>query len=142
MKNLKSFNESNREFYEKIDISWKDIEVIKSSPYKNTVYECVFTDSEISLRPISLMSFSVIASKFNRIHTSYPLSSEYRGIGLGYKCYKSVINEVGYVSSDEEGTNIYSRNVWKHLIKDKDYYSFEIKKACDYIKILHEEKMS
>ena len=75
---------------------------------------------------VNLIRFVVHSSNLNRIHTDTALPDEYRNIGLGYKCYKAVIDKVEWVRSDEDGSNKNSRSIWKRLIKDNDYYTFGI----------------
>jgi hypothetical protein len=114
------------------EMDWSEI-IIRNND--GDFFECLYRNKELSLSDIYLMSFCVIRksyedsrNEFNRIHTRSSLTYEFRGLGIGYKCYKAVINKIGYASSDEFGTNENSRNIWKNLIKDKDYYSFETNK--------------
>ena len=83
-----------------------------------------------------IMEFIIEDENFNRIHTAWggSLHQSLRGAGIGYKCYKAVINHVGWVRSSEEGTNELSRNIWKNLIKDTDYWTFEVETQEGYAK--------
>lgn len=94
-------------------------------------YFCIYSNKEYFLSDKFLTSIDVCNSEgsglFNRIHVHQPLYIEYRDIGLGYKCYKAVINDAGWARSSEFATNENSRRIWKNLIKDKDYYAFEVK---------------
>lgn len=65
----------------------------------------------------------------NRLHTLAGLSDNLTGIGLGYKMYKALINEIGYGRSSIFFSNENSRKVWYHLIQDKDYYSIILNKG-------------
>jgi len=73
-----------------------------------------------------LIQFQLDYKRGNIIHTQTALDPGFRNIGLGYKCYKAVINKVGWICSYERSTNQNSRRVWKHLIKDPDYFTFGI----------------
>jgi len=83
---------------------------------------------------LNLIRFVVHSSNLNRIHTDTALPDEYRNIGLGYKCYKAIINKLGWVRSDKRASNKNSRSIWKRLIKDNDYYTFVISNTVDVMK--------
>ena len=112
--------------YEELkDIDWKDIDVVVDGGDGRKSYKCSYKEHKI-------MDLEVFNSdkydNFNRIHTMglMPIEGEYhKGIGLGYKCYKAVINKIGWARSSEYRTNVNSRKIWGYLIKDKDYYVVE-----------------
>ena len=56
----------------------------------------------------------------NRFHVR-GISRKLRGIGLGYKIYKSFIRYIGYIISDSQ-SSLEARNVYYNLLKDKDLY--------------------
>lgn len=127
---LKTIKET--EFIEELkNIKWTDIKIKSidlSSVYrlsKKTSEDCLYKNK-------ILMSFQIEYDNFNRIHNTRFLEPEYQGIGVGYKCYKAVIDKAGWVRSSEEGTNENSRKIWSYLIQDKDYFSFEVKYTDDF----------
>ena len=101
------------------NLSWKNITVEEKELHGYKYYSCNSGD-------LFLIQFQLDYRRGNIIHTQTALNNEYRGIGLGYKCYKAVINKVGWVSSFERSTNANSRKIWKYLIKDTDYYTFGV----------------
>jgi len=105
-------------------LSWKDITVEEKELHGYKYYSCNSDD-------LFLIQFQLDYRRGNIIHTQTGLNDEYRGIGLGYKCYKAVINKVGWVSSYERSTNANSRKIWKYLIKDPDYYTFGVRNDKD-----------
>lgn len=59
--------------------------------------------------------------KKNRIHFPTALPKELRGIGFGYKIYKAVAFELGFISTDSQAT-IDAQLVWRRLItEDNDF---------------------
>lgn len=111
------------------DLDYKDITVTKDIKKDPQIkYICTYINKEYFMNDRRLMEFLVQIDDFNRIHTAFggQLDPTLRDMGLGYKCYKSVIDQVGWVRSSEYCSNENSRRVWKGLIKDPDYYAFEV----------------
>lgn len=124
-----------REWLSKID--WKDISFKEDHKVPmQTKYICIYSNKEYFIEDVRIMEFIIEDENFNRIHTAWggALDQSLRGAGIGYKCYKAVINHVGWVRSSEEGTNDLSRNIWKNLIKDPDYWVFEVETEEGYVK--------
>lgn len=76
----------------------------------------------------------LIERDMHRLHTANGLDERLRGIGLGYKMYKAIINELGYARSSYFSTNKDSRKIWYHLIQDDDYYSIILNKGITELK--------
>jgi hypothetical protein len=116
------------------EIDYKDITVTKKKNKSGTqvLYVCTYINKDYFMNDKRLMEFHV-DDEFNRIHTSFggQLDPSLRDMGLGYKCYKAVIDKVGWVRSSQYCTNENSRRVWKSLIKDPDYYAFEVETMED-----------
>jgi len=60
---------------------------------------------------------------FNRIHIG-EIAEILKNIGVGKKCYKTMIKELDYISSDSIDRTKDAELVWKSIIKDKNIYSF------------------
>jgi hypothetical protein len=69
------------------------------------------------------IEISVGTLDFNRTHFHKPLPNILRGIGFGYKIYKSLLNKLGYLSSDNTAS-FAAQSVWYRLLQDTD---------CNYI---------
>jgi len=63
---------------------------------------------------------SVNETDFNRVHFRKSLPKLLRGIGFGYKIYKSLAFKLGYISSDNTAT-FAAQSVWYYLIQDPDF---------------------
>lgn len=61
----------------------------------------------------------------NRLHTD-GIPPEFRGLGLGFKMYKSLINYIGYASSADNATTD-AQKIWLKLLNDEDFNSILIK---------------
>ena len=64
-------------------------------------------------------SFYIMIEKFNynRTHFENPLPLYLKGIGFGYKIYRKLADELGFISSDSS-TSSQARLVWTKLISD------------------------
>jgi hypothetical protein len=60
----------------------------------------------------------------NRIHIPVGLPYILKGLGLGKKIYKLIINKLGYISSNYLDRTIESLYVWDSIRKDKDIFTF------------------
>lgn len=137
----------NKEYLK--NIKWEDIivdgEESLSGGYVSIDYmhyNCsIYIDDRFNGEPVNIMAIDVYPDitpennytdrwirqdDFNRIHTGGISNSTLLGLGIGYKCYKAVINKIGYARSSEYGTNINSRKIWGYLIKDPDFYVVEV----------------
>ena len=56
---------------------------------------------------------------FNRIHVSGGIPSFTWGLGIGYALYKSLIEELGWASSNKDSSEN-AQSVWRKLSKDND----------------------
>lgn len=116
------------------EIDYKDITVTKDTKNDPQIkYRCIYINKDYFMMDKKLMDFLIQTNDFNRIHTAFggQLDPTLRDMGLGYKCYKAVIDQIGWVRSSEYCSNENSRRVWKNLIKDPDYYTFEVETTED-----------
>src|SRR6266403_2110405 len=90
---------------------------------------------EITQNRLKLKLAFQVEHPLNRIH-AIGLSDKLFGIGLGYKMYKALINEIGYDRSSSYATNDNSRKIWYHLIQDSDYYTIVLNKDIKEIETL------
>jgi hypothetical protein len=67
--------------------------------------------------------FSINESLQNRIDFEEGIPLTLRGLNLGYKLYKFIINKLGFITS-EFGANAESKNIWYKLMLDTDLYCF------------------
>jgi hypothetical protein len=75
---------------------------------------------------------------YNKIDSEYFLpDNNLKGLSLGYKLYKFILNKVGFIMSDYSSSPD-AKNLWFNLLKDSDvysgtnkYYSIIIKKNID-----------
>lgn len=65
--------------------------------------------------------------KFNSINLSDLSTDKFKNLGLGYKCYKKLIDEIGFIKTNKNTTNTNSRKIWYYLITDKELFSVELK---------------
>jgi hypothetical protein len=117
-------------------IDYKDIILKKEESFTANRYRC--THPLIYDGDLPFITLDIYPSKdlekddsFNRIHTMMGIKQDLTGLGLGYKAYKRVIKEVGFVRSSVWRTNINSRKIWTNLIKDSDFYVMTYKKKED-----------
>ena len=66
------------------------------------------------------INVSVNDTDFNRVHFHKSLPKILRGVGLGYKIYKSLALKLGYLSSDNTAS-FAAQSVWYYLIQDPDF---------------------
>jgi hypothetical protein len=79
------------------------------------------TDNDVRLENIEF-NLSVERDNMNRIHITEGIPILLRGLRLGYHLYKMVADCYGFISTDK--TSSYdAKNLWWHLICDKDYYA-------------------
>lgn len=62
----------------------------------------------------------------NVIDLEFSLPSILRGLNIGYKIYKLMVNEFEYITSDHR-IKLLASNIWYKLMIDEDYYSFTSK---------------
>ena len=60
---------------------------------------------------------------YNEINYFFVLPDILRGLNIGYKLYKLVINHFNYITSRKYLTNL-SKNIWYKLMIDADFYCF------------------
>lgn len=75
-------------------------------------------------------------NNFNRIHSV--LYKDFIGIGLGYKIYKKMCIDLGFISTENDSTND-ARKLWKKLLND---YIFEYIITKEKILLIYGEKMN
>jgi hypothetical protein len=66
-------------------------------------------------------------NNLNRIHVPVSLPYILKGIGLGKKIYKTLIYDIGYISSNYNDRSIESLYVWDSIRKDAELFTF----VCD-----------
>jgi len=66
-------------------------------------------------------------NNLNRIHVPVSLPYILKGIGLGKKTYKTLIYDIGYISSNYNDRSIESLYVWDSIRKDAEIFTF----ICD-----------
>ena len=109
------------------NISYNDIELVQNEHG----YGYKFKDGEINN---DLLKLGISTSRFftkdgsmghsktyfghlkNRYH-AHSLPEEFKGIGLGYKLYKALLKENGYIVSDEQ-SSVGARKMYYYLLKD------------------------
>jgi hypothetical protein len=75
--------------------------------------------------------FDDIFPPLNRIHYQTGLPEQLKGIGLGYKLYKSLIYKLGWGCSEQNAT-IEAQRVWEKLFTDSEIIAFRSKNN-DYL---------
>jgi hypothetical protein len=69
--------------------------------------------------------FTIDVEQFNRVHTSLSgISKEFRGLGLGLKQYKALVDHVGWIRTDNDASVLNSQNIWLYLSTDTAYHVF------------------
>lgn len=89
------------------------------------------------------ISVSVNETDFNRVHFHKSLPKILRGIGFGYKIYKSLGLKLGFLSSDNTAS-FPAQLIWHYLIQDSDFNYITHKNFVFIIKrdLPVEEKMN
>lgn len=107
----------NEQFY---NIGFKDKSIDVLLTYaKNYAVSHKIVGEKINQNKFDI-SVSVNKSEFNRVHFHKALPKLLRGIGFGYKIYKSLGMELGYISSDNTAS-MSAQSVWYHLVQDSDF---------------------
>lgn len=78
-------------------------------------------------------SLSIDKERLNIIDLFFDLDKSIRGLNIGYKIYKLLIDKYNYITSDY-GLKPEARNIWYKLMIDDDYYSFTSKICSGVIK--------
>ena len=68
-------------------------------------------------------SLTIDKDRLNSINLDSYLPMVLRGLNIGYKIYKLMINNFDFITSDY-GVSSFSNNIWYKLICDSDYYAF------------------
>ena len=71
-------------------------------------------------------NMSIKVFNFNCVELDFVLDEKLRGLNIGYKIYKLVINKLNYISSRNNVTK-FSKNIWYKLLQDPEYYSITTK---------------
>jgi len=114
-------------------ITYNDITFQKFEGEYFTEYNIIFKNDELNK---SIIKYDLISHGFfgleknqykkyfghirKRFH-SKSISEKLRGIGLGYKIYKSFIKYNGFIISDEQ-SSYSARKIYYYLLKDNDIY--------------------
>jgi len=79
-------------------------------------------------------------NNFNQIHIPVGIPTELRGVGVGYKIYKSILKKLNYISSDSNGVvTFYAKNVWNKLRQDKEIYTFLLDKKVMCVNVEYKD---
>lgn len=110
------------------NISWKDIE-LKLSPGANITYDVHFKDRSIQKHYYNMIekytdviigSIDIRIDNHNEIHWPQGLPKIFRGINLGFKIYKAIIYQFGYITSVKRASDEIRQFVYEKLKKDPD----------------------
>ena len=87
----------------------------------NKYFSIVYPDSNKLKFEIEIY---IEKNNLNRIHVPYGLPYILKGMGIGKRIYKILINQLGYISSNYLDRTIESLYVWDSIRKEKDIYTF------------------
>jgi len=129
---FKKFDKDNSKLYTEIDEYDIDIDyiikelvrIIKKSEESN-IYDKYFSllypdGQELSFYP----EIEIDTKTRNRIHIPIGLPYILKGCGLGKKIYKTLIYELGYLSTNVLDRTMDAIFIWDSLRKDKEIYTF------------------
>lgn len=107
-------------------ISWQDLE-LKLTPGFSMTYDVRFKDKTIQTKYYNIMSVYTNAefgsvdinhNKNNEIHWRQGLPEIYRGLNFGFKIYKAIINQFGFITSSTRSSDEIKQYVYKKLEND------------------------
>jgi hypothetical protein len=107
----------NEQFYN-VEIDNKEINILLTYA-KNYSIQNKIAGEKVTPNKFDI-NISVNETDFNRVHFHKSLPKILRGVGLGYKIYKSLALELGFLSSDNTAS-FAAQSVWYHLIQDSDF---------------------
>jgi hypothetical protein len=107
----------NEQFYN-VEIDSKDINILLTYA-KNYSKQYKIAGEKVIPNKFDI-NVSVNEMDFNRVHFHKSLPKILRGIGLGYKIYKALALELGFLTSDNTAS-FATQSVWFHLIQDPDF---------------------
>jgi hypothetical protein len=83
---------------------------------------------------ISVLPYNIFTNIYNQIDSEYILpDNNLKGLSLGYKLYKYVLNIVDFIMTDRNNLPE-AKNLWWNLLQDKDVYSGTNKELSILIK--------
>lgn len=111
---------------------------IDIKPYEINIYpDSIFINLLKRLNPLIqndlCFSLSVDKERLNIIDLFFDLDKSVRGLNIGYKIYKLLIDKFDYITSDY-GLKPEARNIWYKLMVDDNYYCFTSKICSGVIK--------
>lgn len=96
-------------------IQSKDTEIF------NKYFSIIYPDGDET--PFNI-EIDIEKNNLNRIHIPVGLPFILKGVGLGKKIYKSLINEYKFISTNGSDRNMDALFIWDSLCQDKNVYSF------------------
>jgi len=100
-------------------INWRDIGINDLGGEGNIAYLGVDVGSEAINKGI-VVDIQVLRNMIYQVHIH--LAKELHAIGLGYKIYKAIINDLGHLYSGKgRRMNPYVTNIWNKLKNDADF---------------------
>jgi len=111
-------------FTEEIDSKIDLIKKLCSKFPEGEVKDEIVEDVDDAINELKKPGIAVEKDNFNQIHIS-GLPDIFRQLGLGYKIYKAVMRNMGYISSDaaEVQPSIFAKMIWDKLRQDIDCYT-------------------
>jgi len=102
-----------------------DIENVISNSKNTEVYDKYFSIVYPDSNEYSFyIEIQIELNYLNRIHIPIGLPYILKGLGLGKKIYKSLISELGYISTSRLDRTLDAVFVWDSLRKDSDIFTF------------------
>lgn len=101
--------------------------------FKDKVLEKHIKKHELIKNPFFRMEHSEEKVYFGHLKNRYHADSiddKVKGIGLGYKIYKSFVKKQGYITSDEHAS-VDAKKLYYNLLKDPDIFCVIDKNAID-----------
>jgi len=103
------------------NINWRDIKINDNGGEGNIAHLSVSFPFKTNISEGIVIDIQVIKDTIYQIHLS--MVKELQGIGLGYKIYKALINDLGHLYSGKgRRLNSVVNNIWVKLKKDNDFY--------------------
>lgn len=120
-------------------VRWEDLKVKRMNTNDESTFFRIFLPDAIQMQiKKSRIDFNYVEFKvdnlniYNRVHTT-GIPEKLQKLGLGYKCYKALTKELGWIMSASNASSD-AKAVWKKLMKDDNYYSALSKDAVLIIK--------
>lgn len=133
-KNL-DFQEKNGDVYDKIkkydfnnfNISESyTIILIPDDGFKKLLIELNNTlsdENKIDVKITFELSINYAKNMYNEINIDFVLPDVLKGLNIGYKIYKLMVQKYDYITS-KYGLSNFAKNLWYKFMVDSDYYCF------------------